>query len=377
LGKALEPFPLISIGGPPRERGRQYGQQAAERIRHSAQLYLGRMRRSVPADEDINDLARRLVPQVEAFDAQYIEEIHGIAEGAGIPFLHAFIINARTELVSLANRMARGADIDGCTGVVVLPGRSRSGRLIHGQNWDWLAECVDTAVLLRVEGHNGTADLLTFTEAGGLGRSGLNAAGIAITANYLESDRDYQQDGVPLALIRRKVLEQHHVALAMRVIATTPKCCSNNMIVSQAEGWAIDFECAPDETFPLYPDRDLIVHANHWQSPVALAKLRETGVADMPDSLYRDWRVRRHLEACGGAIGLDDVKEALFDRFGHPYSVCRPRNQATHDRLSATVAMTIMEPASGFIEVAPMPAENREFTRYSLTEGKALRIAAG
>jgi isopenicillin-N N-acyltransferase-like protein len=180
-----------------------------------------------------------------------------------------------------------------------------------------------------------------------------------------------------LALIRRKVLEQRHVALAMRVIAITPKCCSNNMMLSQSEGWAIDFECAPDETFQIFPERDLIVHANHWQSPIALTKLRETGLGDVPESLYRDWRVRRHLEACTDGIGIEDLKEALFDSFGYPYSVCRPRNQATHDRLSATVAMVIMEPASGFMEIAPMPAENREFTRYSLSEGKALRIAAG
>ena len=43
-------------------------------------------------------------------------------------------------------------------------------------------------------------------------------AGIAITANYLECDRDYRQVGVPLALIRRKVLEQEHLALAMRAV---------------------------------------------------------------------------------------------------------------------------------------------------------------
>jgi len=35
------------------------------------------------------------------------------------------------------------------------------------------------------------------TEAGGLARSGFNSAGVAITANYLESDRDYRQLGVP------------------------------------------------------------------------------------------------------------------------------------------------------------------------------------
>lgn len=373
----MQPFPLISVAGPPRERGHRYGQAAADRIRHSARLYVGRMRRAVPSDDDIAALARRLLPQVEAFDARYVEEMQGIAEGAGIPFLHAFIVNARTELVSLARRMADQSDVEGCTGVVVLPRRSRNGRLIHGQNWDWLAECVETAILLRVAGDQGTPDLITFTEAGGLARSGFNGAGIAITANYLESDRDYQQDGVPLALIRRKVLEQKHVALAMRAVATTPKCCSNNMLLSQAEGWAIDFECAPDEAFTVYPQDEMIVHANHWQSPVALSKLKEAGVVEMPDSLYRDWRVRRHLEAAGNSLTMDDVKAALFDDFASPYSVCRPRDTATFDRLSATVAMTMMEPASGFIDVCPLPAENRTFTRYSLSEGTALRVAAG
>jgi isopenicillin-N N-acyltransferase like protein len=28
----VEPFPLIEISGPPHERGRQYGQKAADRI---------------------------------------------------------------------------------------------------------------------------------------------------------------------------------------------------------------------------------------------------------------------------------------------------------------------------------------------------------
>ncbi len=156
-------------------------------------------------------------------------------------------------------------------------------------------------------------DILTFTEAGGLARSGLNAAGIAITANYLESDRDYRQSGVPLPLIRRKVLEQEHVALAISAVATTPKACSNNMMLSHAGGFAIDFECAPDEAFALYPEDDLLVHANHWVSPVALSKLKDTGVPEVPDSFYRDWRVKRRL---GRQVAIDDLKAALFDDFG-------------------------------------------------------------
>jgi isopenicillin-N N-acyltransferase-like protein len=208
--------------------------------------------------------------------------------------------------------------------------------------------------------------VLTFTEAGALARSGLNAAGIAITANYLESDRDYRRLGVPLALIRRKVLENEHLALAMRTVYATPKSAANNMIVSHCGGIAIDFECAPDETFQVHAERGLLVHANHFVSAVALSKLRDTGIQNTPDSLYRDLRVRALLEPRIGTITRDSVKAALFDDFAAPWSVCRPPRQSLADNLTASVAMIVMEPALGLMEVAPLPALNRRFTAYHL-----------
>jgi isopenicillin-N N-acyltransferase like protein len=129
---------------------------------------------------------------------------------------------------------------------------------------------------------------------------------------------------------------------------------------------AIDFECAPDETFQVHPDRGLLVHANHFVSPVALGKLRDTGVANTPDSLYRDVRVRGILEPQIGSISLDAVKNALFDDFASPWSVCRPPRRNLSNNLSATVAMILMEPARGVMEVAPLPALNRQFTTYRL-----------
>jgi len=208
--------------------------------------------------------------------------------------------------------------------------------------------------------------VLTFTEAGGLARSGMNARGISITANYLESDRDYKQIGVPLALLRRKALEQDHLALAMRIVYATPKSASNNVMVAQAGGIAIDFECAPDETFQVHPERGVIVHANHFQSPVALAKLKDTGIATTPDSLYRDLRVRQLIEPHIGSITRDTVKAALFDDYESPWSVCRPPRLNTSSNLSASVAMVVMEPELGLMEVAMLPALNREFTEYRL-----------
>ncbi|RYF80879.1 MAG: acyl-CoA--6-aminopenicillanic acid acyltransferase [Comamonadaceae bacterium] len=372
----LAPFPFVSVSGTAYERGRAYGAAVPDRVARSAEIY-GRALDALGADAAFR---RRLTDEfgarIEAYGAHYLEEMRGIADGAGVPLGDVVMINARTEVVAQARRqMAAAAGVaaaplepeDGCTGAVVLGGRSRNGQLLHGQNWDWRSECIETGIVLRVQRDDGP-DILTFVEAGGLARSGMNSAGIALTANYLECERDFRSTGVPLSLLRRKILEQQHFADAMGAVVNTPKSCANNLMMSTAEGFAIDFECAPDEVFSVLPENDLLVHANHWVSPAARSKLKDTGVANMPDSYYRDWRVRRLLDQTGPLLELDDLKRAFFDDFATPFAVCRPpRPSSLAGNLSATVAMIAMEPASGFMDVLPLPALQRGFTRYSLT----------
>ena len=367
-----ESCPLIDLSGPPEARGRSYGAQAAERIRRGIGHYGAQLRRLELEPPDVAALVRDYLPVIERFDDTYGAEMRGIAAGADVAFSDVVLLNARTEILKLAARpdlrarlAAAPEEPDGCTGVVALPAATADGRVIHAQNWDWKAECAETAVVLRIRRDDGP-DILTFTEAGALARSGLNAAGIAITANYLESDRDYRDVAVPLAVIRRKVLEKEHVAQAMGAVYCTPKSASNNLMVSHAGGVALDFECAPDETFLVHPEAGLLVHANHWQSPVALAKLRDTGIANTPDSLYRDMRVRDLLRPEHGRLTTEHVKAALFDDFATPWSVCRPPRLNSSNNLSATVAMIVMQPGEGVMEVAMLPALDRRFTRYNL-----------
>ena len=363
----VPPAPLVEVSGAPRERGRQYGEQARERIARGIAHYTEQIKLGWP---EIRALVDEFEPMIAGFEPAYLDEMRGIAEGAGVAPEAIVLLNARTEILKLADPRRRKRPVDpepdGCTGVVALPAATAAGRVIHAQNWDWKAECAETAVVLRVQRDDGP-DLLTFTEAGGLARSGLNAAGIAITANYLESDRDYRQTGVPLALLRRKALEQDLLAMALRIVYCTPKSASNNLIVSHVGGIAIDFECVPDETFQVHAAGDLIVHANHFQSPVALGKIKDTGIVNTPDSLYRDLRVRELLTPHHGAISRDTVKMALFDDYQTPWSVCRPPRRNTSNNLSASVAMVVMEPALGVMEVAMLPALNRSFTEYRLT----------
>jgi len=367
----VSPCPYVEVRGAAEDRGLQYGCAVSDRIALGVAHYREQLAANGFCQADIDNAASQLLPAIQAFDPQYLQEMQGIAKGSKQSLSSIVLLNARTELLQLARRRAAGrpgvdGEPDGCTGVIVMPAATRHGRLLHAQNWDWKADCAETAVVLGVIGHNGAPSLLTFTEAGGLARSGLNSAGICITANYLECERDYSQPGVPLALIRRKVLEQRHLAAALHAVYCTAKSASNNMMVSHAQGLAFDFECAPDETFQLLPQGGLLVHANHWVSEVALGKLRDMGLVSTPDSLYRDQRVRVLLEPLCGRIEARHVKGALFDRFGGEWAVCRPPRLGRSNNLSASVAMIVMEPALGIMEVAMLPALNREFQTFRL-----------
>lgn len=374
--------PLFEVSGAPFERGRQYGEQAKAHIKKGIGHYSAQVERLGLDAASLGEIIRDYTPIIESFDASYVEEMRGIAKGAEVSFNEIVLLNARTEVLKLAARpdlrrqLMGSIEPDGCTAVVAQPKATRDGGLIHAHNWDWKYESAETSVVLRIRRDDGP-DILTFTEAGALARFGFNSVGIGVTANYLESDRDYSQAGVPLALIRRKVLEQQHLALAVSAVYVTGKSGSNNIIVSHASGLVIDFECAPDETFLVDPIDGLLVHANHWLSPIALTKFKDVGVASFPCSLYRDRRAREILQPKVGQLTTDDVKAALFDDFGTPWSICRPPRPSAINNLSATVAMIVMAPASGRMEVAMLPALNRDFSTFTLEMDSAALVRAG
>ena len=375
------PFPLIDLSGSPRERGRIHGKAAADRLRRGARMYAESLLRSGVDWAELERRAEALVPSIEKFDPTYIEEMRGIAEGANEPFAAVVLMNARTEMVAAARQEQEAKQVpDGCTAALALPEASADGALLHGQNWDWRAECAETGVLLRIHREDGP-DILTFTEAGGLARSGLNSAGIGLTANALQCNRDYTcGPGIPLPFIRRKVLESAYLANAVHTIMATPKLGSNHMAVSHCGGEAFGFECAPDDTFWIAPDRGLYVHANHWIADSARAQVKDTGLAETPCSIYRDKRVRDqlapHLEPGGGKLTLDDFRAAFFDDWNSPWSVCRPPRLNTRGVKTATTAMILMRPGEGHLEACPMPSLNKRFTTYSLTPDRTAQRQA-
>lgn len=374
-------FPLIEVHGTPRERGLMHGRLAADRVRRSAALYRTELERRKVDHATQEKLARRFVPIIGDFDPAYVDEMRGIAEGAGVPPEAVVTVNCRTEMMfgfreAIAAQEANGAMKDGCTGVVAMPSVTANGRVIHAHNWDWRQEAADNSIVMRVRSDH-APDILTLVEAGGLARHGFNAAGLALTANFLACDRDFTQPGtVPLGILRRKILEQTNLANAVREVAASTRFCSNNIMLSDAAGEAIDLECVPDEVFWIQPEQGLLAHSNHFLSPVARGKVKDIQLSRAADTLYRASRVHDYLAARRGKIDYRDCVEALSDRYGFPDSVLRSPKPAVFDAISATVCMTIIDAKLGKMWIARRPYERIDFAEYAIGVDTAVRPVA-
>jgi isopenicillin-N N-acyltransferase like protein len=367
------PFPLIEIAGPPQQRGFDYGRQAGGRIEAGLRLYRDEFaRRSTPWPEALK-FGAGLAPAVERYAPDLMQEIAGIARGADQPVEAIIVLNARTEILyashfspEAAHRPHSGDDLgllDECTSALALPEVTADRQLIHGQNWDWRPECVDTTVVLKIHSDDGP-DILTFTEAGQLARHGLNSAGVSITANGLHCDQDAGRIGVPTPIIRRRMLMQQNLAGAFGVLLAAERSGSHNLTIGHAGGEALGLEATPSEIFWLRPDRGILTHANHFKSPVAMVKVKELGLLTCPESIYRDSRVEDRLRHDASSITIASFKNAFADDYGAPDSVCRLPAMRRTGLVSATVATLIMSRTAMLI--APQPYLGKHYSEYHL-----------
>ncbi len=363
-------FPTISIAGAPFERGRQYGQQAAALIRHSIASY-ARMFAFYGLDWDaVQRRAEPFAPVIAAFDAELLEEIQGIAEGAGRAPAEILALNARTELLppSLAvaspaweqaaarNRAAGVPEHGECTAVAVLPAASADGATRLAQTWDWTGDQRAACVLLRVE-TPGRPALLTLTEAGILAKIGLNAAGLGVCLNILRTPLDGQRPGVPVHVLLRAVLGEPDVAAALRRVEGLAVGGSSNLLCADAGGRAASLELTPAAQAALAPTDGLLIHTNHCVAP---STSRSAGGLDtLLSSRPRYSRAEQLLRPQIGSIDRAALAALLRDEAPGDAAICRrPDPRLPAPARIETVAAVVMELAERTIHIAPdIPAD--------------------
>ena len=128
---SLTSLPVVEIAGGPRERGRQYGEQARERIHRALAYYAEAFAHSSGlAWPQVTQRAARWVEPSKAFAPDLVEEMEGIADGAGVEFLDIVALNARGEIIY--DTTFNSMEPDGCTSFALMEQASGDGHVYAG-----------------------------------------------------------------------------------------------------------------------------------------------------------------------------------------------------------------------------------------------------
>lgn len=351
-------FPVIDVAGSAYERGQQYGVQARDQIRASIAGYARVFAHYATWDwRQVVTHAESFLPAIESFGSRYLDELRGIADGAEVGLLDVVSINLRTEVMFAAkaqNAKATLPSIGECTSFAAV---GPDGRVLAGQNWDWLPQAKKTVVVLRARQPDGP-DFVTVVEAGLLAKFGLNSAGLAVLTNALISSEDAGTPGVPYHLMLRGLLDCTSASEALGRIHQAERSSSANYLIAHRDGLAFDVEARPggfSNTHYLDPDeRGVLLHTNHFLHPGFSAA--DVGAQLMTDSRLRLQRVRRHLRLADGH-DLQTFEQALADHAGYPDSVCCHPNSADHElEQGLTVTSALIDVGAGELAISCGPA---------------------
>ncbi|MFD3661520.1 C45 family autoproteolytic acyltransferase/hydrolase [Streptomyces sp. NPDC058659] len=342
-------------GDSPRRRGEDRGRQAREGIRRAWQVYeelfatVAAGASSSARMPDVAALALRTVDATRAWAPELVEEMEGVAEGAGMPFRTIAALNARTEILAEAGAPRAGE----CSTLVRTDGAGTAG----GQCWDWHEELADAWHLQTVTGDvRGFAGI---TEHGILAKIGVNDAGVGVLFNIL-GHADDAATGVPVHLVARQVLgAAGSFEEAVALLTAAPVSASTVITVVTADR-AVSVELAPGGSAVVAPDdRGWLVRTNHFLDPaLAAGELRGRREPETYDRhRLLTTRVREHTGRLGtgplaarpltpGPLGTDTLVDLLTAHREDGAEVCcHAPAEGTLGGRWATLATVAVDPA--------------------------------
>ena len=338
LKNPAEPMPVIQIHGTHRELGLAVGHRLRARIQHVAEETSRVLSSRGVTRQSLRDAQGPYVEHVADHFPRLLDELRGLAEGAGVPFEVLFWLNAggmRTPLAAGRSEPA-ATEPDGCTSVA-----SRGpNRVVVGHNEDAHPQCIDDLFLID-------ATLTT----GGAGKSGrflglcyaytlagcaasMNGDGLIVLVDSLQ-DPD-PQEGVPCDFLTRAVIEQPSIEAAIDCLESAPRNGAAGLLLAQAEKLIHVEMTSKRLVVSDLCEAGSYAHTNHFVSSELVGKCPTPAAESVA-------RLERANELAEAGMDVDRMKRLLGDRTGTDHDVCRERTigalVASTDRAGVEVCL--------------------------------------
>lgn len=339
----------VVLSGTPYEMGRRHGEAFADLVEAAIQMVL-------PEGRFADDHKARVLAQVERnMDRVFpeaLEELHGIADGANVPYDDLLAYNSCQEL----GRMQQG-----CTNFVLVT--SEHG-LVHYKSNDVSLEALKFHVYL--EGHPDSGhDFIGVTWAGTVWmNAGINEAGVTYGGGSLQNiDSDWDR-GLPANVVLRYFLQYpDDVEGALALVERTPIMChGHNMVFTDPADNAVVVERTPTAMGVRRRDDHAIWASNHCLVDDVKRMLRSDSESFMANSHGR-YDLLEKLTA-EQPHSLEQVI-AIARAHADPVSMCQ------HGPVMHSVIGYVMIPAERRMLIAyGRPCEN-EFVEYTFAAATA------
>jgi isopenicillin-N N-acyltransferase-like protein len=351
------PIPLIELAGTHREIGRQIGEESRDVIARALARY--EVRFPVLAGMTFTaavEAARPYLRPAEEYLPDAVDELRGIAEGAGVPFEQLLALNCSEETTCAADWVWPPAE-GHCTSFAFVAG----GRTVAGHNEDWYPDDIDALVVRRTRVRGG-AEHISVGPAYYLPITGVTARGFSSAANTVYC-RD-ERVGVPNNVVLAGVLEAGGIDDAAALITGAERARGSNHLFADVTGRILDVETSATRLARM-DGGACFAHTNHYVS-AQLAPQDASRSEGSPKRLARAYG----LLAAGLDAGTDLVDLAmsvLRDHANAPESICGHWNDAdpAQDQSVTTVSM-VWEPAERRVHVAAGQPCEHEYVTYEL-----------
>jgi len=174
--KHSEPVPFIKVKGSHREIGRQIGEACSRQIQHcveNAHVMIDATYDYIGLDwHGATIQSRKYIPFAQERYPQYVDEMMGMAEGAGISFEDMSVLVSMEAVTSDALHLGK------CTSMAVNSDRTTDGHVLLAHNEDWTPEEELDVYIVHAEPTN-EPPFLAMTYGGYPVAVGINAHGIA------------------------------------------------------------------------------------------------------------------------------------------------------------------------------------------------------
>jgi isopenicillin-N N-acyltransferase-like protein len=347
-------YPEIEVSGAPFELGEQLGEATRDLIRSFAAIALERVNKTTRISrERAMAVAASSFEYVEAYSPDMLDELRGMARGAGVSREELMLLQIRNQLLP--------EDDAGCSSFSVAdPATARHGGVV-GQNWD-NDPALDPFTVVLTRRPRGKPAQLTVTQAGLISYIGVNDRGLGVCLNTLPAPS--RRLGVPHYFIVRGIHEAHSLDEAIEAVRRAERALPANLILATPQGPA-DLEITTDDVRVLRGRGGIVTHTNHCLHPDLLPI--NDKFPELIDSHARKRRLDELFGAMEQPLSVDACKAVLQDHDNYPRSICRHGNDQPPHGFWESVFSVVIEAPESCMHISRGTPCNHPFEIYRLT----------